>query len=114
MQGVARTWAIQASIIRDTLIEQSDQDKSVSVINKEVKLVEGEDQGHSQEGGWVGRTPLSEAESFKTKKSHQILQPWSCPVATCTLALLCATLEGRIALMQLLNKSSRSITSHDQ
>ena len=55
--------------------------------------------------------PLSEAESFKTKKSHQILQPWSCLVATCTLALLYTTLERHIALM--LNKSSRSIASHD-
>ena len=64
-------------------------------------------------GGVVGsdEPPLSEAESFKTKKSHQILHPWSCPVATCTLALL-YTIERRIALM--LNRSLRSIASHDQ
>ena len=37
VRGVARTWATQAwSVIRDTLIEQSDRDKSVSVFREAV------------------------------------------------------------------------------
>ena len=45
-------------------------------------------QRRRQEGGLDG-----------SDEPHQILQPWSSPVATCPLALLCTTLEGHITLM---------------
>ena len=45
----------------------------------------------------VWTNSLSEADFFK--KSHPILHTWSSLVATCTLAGLCTTFEGHIALM---------------